>query len=72
LSAVVLRAINSPSTTDDELGLVKVLHSVLTLRKRDSVGAGLSGDGSAGPRRGHGGRRGGNGDGDRGQGTSEK
>ena len=63
LSAVILRAIISPSTADDELGMVRVLYGVLTLRNRGSVGAELS----AGPSGGRGGRGGrGGGDGDRG------
>jgi len=47
LSAVVLCAINSPSTADDELEMVRVLHRLLTLKKAGGVDAGLSGD--AGP-----------------------
>ena len=49
LSAVVLHVLLSPSTADDELEMVKVLHSILTLRKRYNVSTGLSGDRSTGP-----------------------
>jgi hypothetical protein len=77
LSAVVWHAITSASTADDELETVRILYSLLTLRKMGNVDAGLSGD--AGPSseghredeggRGRGGRRGGRG---RGQGTAQK
>jgi hypothetical protein len=45
LSAVVLHAILSPSTADNELNMVRVLYSLLTLRKWGGVDAGLSSEG---------------------------
>jgi hypothetical protein len=51
LSAVVLRAIISPSAGDELLVMLKVLYSILTLRNLGGVDVGLSGDAGAVERR---------------------
>jgi len=63
LSAVVLRAMNSPSTADDELEMVRALHMLLRRRRMGGVDAGPSGPSGEDHREneGGGGRRGGKG-----------
>ena len=67
LSAVVLRAIVSPSSADDELEMVRFLHGLLVVRK-SGLDAGLSGEGRREDEGGRGRRGGGRGGGRGGKG----